>query len=77
MPRSATSALQYITNLRSDFVAKVFAQAQKEQDGLPYCPVNAIFAPFMDVLMNNQYYATLTDVQRDSVIDYELKILNQ
>lgn len=77
MPRSTASANLYITNLKREFSERVFSNMEKQQNGLPSCEPPLDFAPFMDMLLYNQYYDTLTEFERDSVIDYEIKILNK
>jgi hypothetical protein len=77
MPRSTASADSYIANLETEFATLVFNNASKQQDGLPVCEPDPIFPYMMRALTDNQHYGTLTDIERDSIIDYEIKIIQQ
>jgi len=74
MPRTDTTADSYISNLERSFATQVYEGAALRSRGIVnHVEYNVCFPIFDQALSDNQQYGTLTDLQRDSIIDYLLK----
>lgn len=69
--RSTAVAAQYFDNLRKQFTANVYLGAALRARGLaPTNNVYEFFYVYQKTLAENEQYNTLSDLQRDNLIDF-------
>lgn len=74
MPRTLPAANTYISNLQLSFATEVYTNSLLRARGLNQPPeYNKNFPIFNQALSDNTEYGTLSDLQRDSIIDYLLR----
>lgn len=76
MARTTEAAATYFANLKKDFATEQYLNASKAQRGLPFKKVVTQFPIFQQALQINEESGTLTANERDSLIDYCIKIVN-
>lgn len=77
MARTQSVADQYILNLKRTFATQQFTIAEGYSTGIPVKDRPSDFPIFMQALLDNSNYETLTDLERDQIIDYCLKLTTQ
>lgn len=74
MPRTLISADAYITNIERNFAVQVYTGATLRSRGIAQPPCyNKLFPVFQNALDSNSIYGALTELERDSIIDYLLR----